>query len=168
METTFLTDKSGPEGQIFIVMSAGQLRDMWATRLRNEIYDEIRATGIELVTVSERDRELIEEIVVTEAENKFSQNVNYRVRALEDDALTPVAIFGEEAYVISESVIPCTEYEWDLSRVNPIATVMLRYVACNGLLVEYSALAGDIVSPYLFSGRPTPVISDGILTEIVT
>jgi hypothetical protein len=167
MKTTFLTDKSGPEGQIFVIMSAGNLRDMWATRLRNEVYSEMKTGGVDLTTMPQRDTDFIESMLKIQAENKFPENVNYKVRALEDDALTPVAVFGEEAYVISEFELPCVEYEWSLVRVDPALVVTLEYVGCDGLLVNYTEVAGTIGTSYLFSASSDPKISDGSLSIVV-
>lgn len=166
MKTTFLTDKSGPEGQVFVVMSAGELRNMWATKLRNEVYAEMKAAGTDLTTISQRDTDFIERILKIQTENKFPENVNYKVRALEDDALTPVAVFGEEAYVISEQPLSCVDYEWNLLRVDPTIIVILEYIGCDGLLVTYTELAETIGITYLFSSSSTPKISDGNLTIV--
>ena len=166
MKPTFLPEESGPGNQIFVIVSAGNLRDLWATRLRNELYNGIIATGGNPSNMSEKERLEIEESLRIQARDKFPENANYKVRAYEDDNITPVTVFGDEATVINEiEVVPpveCFQYIWDVTRVKPDTKVVtLQYKDCDGLAVTVTDTVANLTPGVAFFSPSDPSITDG-------
>lgn len=166
MKPTFLPEIDGPNQQIFVIVSAGTMRELWATRIRNTIFNGIIAAGGDPNKISEKERVEIEKSFLEEATNKFPENANYLVRALEDDGVTPVAIFGEEATVIKEIevVVPptCFQYRWFLNRIKPNTKVVtLQYKDCDNLPVTVTDTPANLGDFYDFWANSDPSITDG-------
>lgn len=170
MKPTFLPEIDGPNQQIFVVRSAGIMRELWATRIRNNIFNGIIAAGGDPNKIPEKERAEIEKSFLEEATNKFPENANYLVRALEDDGVTPVAIFGEEASVIKEieEVVPptCFQYRWFLSRIKPdTKLVTLQYKDCDGVGVTITDTPVNLGPTYDFWANSDPNITDGSFSK---
>lgn len=137
MKPTFLPEIDGVNQQIFVVMSAGTMRELWATRLRSDFLRDMIASGGDPNTLTEEMKLEIEKTCIEQATFKFPDNANYLVRALEDDGVTPVAVFGDETTVITELENPvlCEEYTWDLTGLPFDDVVTLNYTNCSGSTV---------------------------------
>jgi hypothetical protein len=169
MQSTFLPEESGLGIPIFVVMSSVELRERWVARLITESNRNIIEAGGDLNSYSDREKEVMLKGFTDEAFSKYPEMKDYKVRALEDDGVTPVAIFGDEATVIYEYEpipIPCVAYTWDLSAILPAREVTLDYNGCTGLPVSVVDTAGALGPIYSFSASNTPVVSDGVLAVV--
>lgn len=169
MSSTFIPESGGPENPSFIVMSYVALREAWISRLITESNRNILNADGDPNSYSEREKEVMMQGFIDAAASKFPETKDYKVRAYEDDGITPVAIFGDEATVIEEFEDPAPptmfKYNWDLRRVTPSSTVVtLNYVDWDGTPVTITntvALLGPIHS-FSTSVVP-PIVSAGSL-----
>jgi hypothetical protein len=168
MGSTFIPESGGPENPSFIVMSYVALRETWISRLITESNRNIINAGGDPNSYSEREKGVMMQGFIDAATSKFPETRDYKVRAYEDDGLTPVAVFGDEATVIEEfedpTPITCLNYNWDLRRVTPSSTVVtLDYSDCEGIPVTISDTAAVLGPLYNFSASASllPTASDG-------
>ena len=168
MKPTFLTDQSGPENDRFIVMSAGTLREMWASRLRVGVYKTFRERGENTGALSPREIAFIEEGLRNEAEQKFPVNANYLVRVL-DEGGKPVEVVGDDATVIEElGPVVCTHYRWFLTGVVPRDMVVtLNFVNCERVEVTVSDEVSKIGPYYDFDSIVDPIVSHGTCEKLI-
>ena len=97
MEVTFKSEEGRENTSTHAVVSAKTLRDAWASRLRVELFNDIVAQGGNPSTFSFKKKEYIDTSLKAASKTKFPLDVDYLVRIVEDDLITPVEILGGEA-----------------------------------------------------------------------
>ena len=97
---TFLEEEGRLNTATHAVYSSATLRNLWVNRQRATLFRDMAKIG-DVKLLPQETLVRIENALKAEARYKFPYEGDYRVRIVEDDLITPVAVIGEEVEEIT-------------------------------------------------------------------